>query len=674
MPQLEFLQDLVIIFGLSIGVVLLFQRLHLPSIIGFLISGALLGPHGLNLIDDAAQVEVLAEVGVVLLLFTIGLEFSLTRLSRIRAFALSGGSLQVGLTILVTAVTALLLGIHFRTGIFWGFLLALSSTAIVLKMLLDRGEIDAPHGRLSLGILIFQDLIMVPMMLILPLLSEDPNGHPFEVILALGRSFLLLGAILVAARWLVPKALSLVVRSRSRELFIISVILICLGIAWVSALSGLSLALGAFIAGLVISESEYSHQALADILPFRDSFNSLFFISIGMLLDWRFFIANPFLVLSAAILVIFLKGLIAGGVTVGLGYPARVALLVGLGLVQVGEFSFVLATAGQAYGLLLGESYQLFLTISILTMMATPFLIQLGPRLSSGTDWISGVPSWLKRSRTVDLEPQDLALKDHVIVAGYGLNGRNLARVLKETNIPYAVLDLHGETVRHHRELGEPIYFGDVTRTMVLRRLGIKAAKLIVLAVSDPFAVRRAVQLARAENPDITIIVRTRYVTEVEDLLRLGANQVVPEEFETSLEIFDLVLRSYDVPASKIERKKAEVRRESYAKLRRGEIEPVVGSGNLPGELQVERFTIPEGSSLTRETLSGIDLPAKTGTLVVAVIRGEETVSNPRGSFRVQPGDVLVSLGNRESLSRAKVYFEESKEHGGDAPGTSGPR
>ena len=662
MPQLEFLQDLVIIFGVSIGVVLLFHRLHLPSIIGFLISGAVLGPYGLNLIDDAEQVEVLAEVGVVLLLFTIGLEFSLTRLSRIRSFALTGGTLQVGLTIAATAVAAWLLGAHFRTGIFWGFLLALSSTAIVLKMLLNRGEIDAPHGRLTLGILIFQDLIMVPMMLILPLLSDAPNGHPLEVILALGGSFLLLGAILVAARWLVPKALSLVVRSRSRELFIITVILICLGIAWLSARSGLSLALGAFIAGLVISESEYSHQALADILPFRDSFNSLFFISIGMLLDWRFFLAHPFKILAVAVLVILLKGVISGGVTVGLGYPARVALLVGLSLAQVGEFSFVLATAGQNYGLFLGESYQLFLTISILTMMATPFLIQLGPRLSRRTDWIGDVPAWLKRSRTVDLEPQDLALRDHVIVAGYGLNGRNLARVLKETNIPYAILDIHGETVRHNRLLGEPIYFGDVTRTMVLRRLGIKEAKLLVLAVSDPFAVRRAVQVARVENPDIFIIVRTRYVTEVEDLLRLGANEVVPEEFETSLEIFDLVLRRYDVPAPKIERKKAEVRRESYAKLRRGEIEPVVGQGTLPGELQIERFLIKEGSSLTGESLSAIDLPSKTGTLVVAVVRGEETLSSPRGSFRVQQGDTLVVLGNREELSRAKVYFEESTE------------
>jgi CPA2 family monovalent cation:H+ antiporter-2 len=658
MPQIEFLQQLIIIFGLSIGIVLVFQRLQLPSIVGFLITGALIGPYGLDLIEDIERVNVLAEVGVVMLLFTIGLEFSMARLSHVRTFALTGGSLQVGLTIVLTALILWIMDLPARIGIFWGFLLALSSTAIVLKILLDRQELDAPHGRLTLGILIFQDLVVVPMILVAPILSGGALENPVGVLMALGRSVLMIGAILVAARWIVPKALVLVVRTRSRELFVITVILICLGIAWLASASGLSLALGAFIAGLVISESEYSQQALSDIMPFRDSFNSLFFISIGMLLDTRFFLKDPLGILAICVLVLLLKGVIAGGTTLALGYPIRIAVLVGIALAQVGEFSFVLAQAGQGFGLLAGDSYQLFLAISILSMIATPFLIQWGPRLSRRTELLGGPARWVQGRKPPDLEPHHLRLKDHAIIAGYGLNGRNLARVLRDAEIPYVIVDLQGDIVRHARSQGEPIYFGDVTRTEVLRHLRIKEAKVLVLAVSDPFAVRRAIQVARQANPKIHILVRTRYLKEVDELLDLGANQVVPEEFETSLEIFDLVLQQYQIPAGQIFRKKQEVRREGYARLRRDETEPFAAHAKMPEELHVERYTLRPGCTLAGKTLAELELPARSAALVVAIIRGEETRSSPGGTFRIEEGDTLVLVGTREDLDRAVGYLE----------------
>ena len=658
MPQIEFLQELVIIFGLSVGIVLIFQRLHLPSIVGFLISGALIGPYGLNLIADVERVEVLAEVGVVLLLFTIGLEFSLARLSHIRTFALTGGSLQVGLTIALTALILWIFDLPPRMGIFWGFLLALSSTAIVLKILLDREELDTPHGRLALGILIFQDLIVVPMILIAPLLSGDVSKDPMQVLMTLGKSVLLIGAILVAARWMVPKVLIQVVRTRSRELFVITVILIGLTIAWLAAESGLSLALGAFIAGLVISESEYSHQALADIMPFRDSFNSLFFVSIGMLLDMRFFLDQPLLILGAAVAVLVLKGAIAGGVTLALGYPIRVAALVGLSLAQVGEFSFILAQTGQVLGLFTQNSYQLFLVISILSMMAAPFLIRWGPRISRRTELLKSAGRWVRGRRSSDLEPHHLQLQDHVIIAGCGLNGRNLARVLKDAEISYVIVDIQGDIVRHARSQGEPIYFGDVTQTEVLRHLRIKEAKVLVLAVSDPFAVRASIQVARQANPNIHIVVRTRYFKEVDELLDLGANQVVPEEFETSLEIFDLVLQQFQISASQIFRKKQEVRREGYARLRRDETEPFATHGRMPEELQVERYTLRPRSFLTGKTLAELGLPARSAALVVAIIRGDETRSSPGGGFQIEEGDTLVLVGTRDDLDRAIGYLE----------------
>ncbi|HEY5593733.1 MAG TPA: cation:proton antiporter [Nitrospiria bacterium] len=593
MPQTEFVRDLVVIFGLSVAVVLVFHRLRLPSIVGFLIAGGLVGPYGLNLIDDLERVEVLAEVGVVLLLFTIGLEFSLARLARIRAFAIGGGALQVGLTIALTAFVGFFL---FRTsvqsGVFWGFLAALSSTAIVLKILMERGELDSPHGRLALAILIFQDLIVVPMMMVLPLLSGNVREGSVDILLTLARSLAFIGAVLVASRWLVPRALALVVRARSRELFVITVLLICAGIAWLAEVNGLSLALGAFIAGLVISESEYSHQALADIMPFRDSFNSLFFVSIGMLLDVRLFVSAFPLVLLLAAAVLLMKGAVAAGVTLAMGYPVRVAILVGLSLPQVGEFSFVLAQAGQDIGLLTQPGYQFFLVISILTMIAAPFLIQIGPRLSRRVESLGRLAGWRRRRRSVELSPSAPVLQGHVIIAGYGLNGRNLARVLREGNIPYVILDLHGEAVRRGRAHGEPLFFGDVTQSEVLRHVRIKDARVLVVAVSDPFAVRRAVRVARQANPHIHIVVRTRYVKEVDDLLRLGANEVVPEEFETSLEIFDLVLRQYDVPQRDIAKKQEEIRREGYALLRRpdadspGRERPTGGGGHAGSDRQ----------------------------------------------------------------------------------------
>ena len=308
MTHIDFLHDLVIIFGFSIVVVLVFHRLHLPSIMGFLISGVVLGPYGLNLIDDVEQVKVLAEIGIVMLLFTIGLEFSLTRFWRSRVFATTGGALQVGITIAITALLLMAMGEVFQVGLFWGFLLALSSTVIVLRSLADRNELDAPHGQLAVGILIFQDLIVVPMMLVAPVMSGSMDGASASIFLTLAQSLLFLVGILIAALWVIPKVLRLVVVARSREIFVIAVILICLGIALMTSWIGLSLAIGAFIAGLVISESDYSHQALADIMPFRDSFNCLFFVSIGMLLDLRFLLDQPFLIISMAIAVLVLKG------------------------------------------------------------------------------------------------------------------------------------------------------------------------------------------------------------------------------------------------------------------------------------------------------------------------------------------------------------------------------
>ncbi len=570
MAELDFLRDLVVLFGASIVVVYGFNRLRLPAVVGFLVAGALLGPYGLDVVDDVARVEVFAEVGVVLLLFTIGVEFSLGQLRSLRTVA-GAGLLQIGSAIVLSALAAIAFGLPLNQGVFWGFLAAMSSTAVVLKMVTERGETNSPHGRLIIGILIVQDLAVVPMMVVTPVLGGLGEAGLLTVVWSVAKAILAVLLILVAAWYLVPRLLVEVVRSRSRELFVITIILVCLGIAWLSSLAGLSLALGAFIAGLIISESEYSHQAMAEILPFRDSFNSLFFISIGMLLDLRVLLAHPVLVMGLVVALVSGKMVTTVGAAVVTGYSWRAAVLTSIALAQIGEFSFILAKVGRSLGLLPGESFQVFLTVSVLTLLLTPFLLQASPRLARRAEALQRLRRWLPERQTDPHEIPSRHLRDHTIVAGYGVNGRNLVQVLREIEIPFVVVDVDGETVRQEQKKGIPIVFGDITHPQVLRRLGIQDARALVLAISDPIATRRAVTVARQLSPAIHIIARTRYLREIEDLRATGADQVVPEEFETSIEIFSLVLQHYRMPARVIAEKAERIRQEGYALFRKGQ-------------------------------------------------------------------------------------------------------
>ncbi|MEK6604679.1 MAG: cation:proton antiporter [Nitrospirota bacterium] len=573
MTELAFLRDLVILFGASIVVVYCFNKLRVPAVVGFLVAGALLGPYGLDVVDDVARIEVFAEVGVVMLLFTIGVEFSLAHIASLRA-VVGSGFIQIGSAIGLSVLAGMAFGLPVNQGVFWGFLIAMSSTAIVLKMVTERGETNSPQGRLTIGILIVQDLAVVPMMVLTPVLGGQGDGGAAAVLWSLAKALLLVTLILVAARFLVPRLLIEVVRSRSRELFVITIILVCLGIAWLSSLAGLSLALGAFIAGLIISESEYSHQAMAEILPFRDSFNSLFFISIGMLLDLRVLLAHPLLVAGLVFVIVAGKFATSALAAVAVGYSWRPAVLTGAALAQVGEFSFILSKVGKDVGLLTGESFQVFLTVSVLTLILTPFLIQASPALARRAEAIQRLRHWLPE-RLVDTYtiPPPLHLQDHTIIAGYGVNGRNLAQVLRETEIAFVVAEMDGETVRQEQQKGMSIYFGDVTHPQVLRRLGIHEARALVLAISDPIATRRAVKVARQLNPALHIIARTRYLREIDDLRETGADQVVPEEFETSIEIFSRVLQHYRMPSRVIAEKAERIRKEGYAMLRKGQPE-----------------------------------------------------------------------------------------------------
>ncbi len=647
--EITVLRELIIILAVSLPITYLFHRAKLPALVGFLITGVLIGPYGAAIITETHAVERLADIGVVLLLFAVGLEFSITDIMRSGRRLLLGGATQVLLTIAAVTALALLFRYPLPQAVFFGFLASLSSTAIVLKMYSDRAELDSAHGRLATGILLFQDIAVVPMMLMLPVLGEaSAQGAvtPLSVLMSLGKAVLGLIGVYFMARQIVPFLLHQVIRLRNREMFFLLVVLLCLGTAWITYSLGLSLALGAFLAGLIISESEYSHHIVVEIMSFRDYFASLFFISIGMLLQTDYFMAHWVLLVIMALLLIILKSGIVAVTATMLRYPIRSSLLAGLGLAQIGEFSFLLAQQGQARDLMGQDVFQMFINTSILSMLATPFLIQSAPWLTRRLPEVS----------SGSVEKKDFcALTGHTIIAGYGLNGQNLAKTLRATHIPYVVLEVNADTIRRARAGGEPIIYGDITRKDVLLRAGVDCAKVIVFAISDNTATRLAVRLAREINPTIFILIRTRYAADVDELYKLGANQVIPEEFETSIEIFSRVLHEYHVPGNIIANQIQLVRFGGYKMLRGLSLdqENLGRVASLFAGATVDNVQLEPGAPAVGRTLQELDIRKNTGATVIAIARDGEANTNPGLDFMLQPDDIVVLIGAHRDLDQA---------------------
>ncbi len=658
--EIVILRELIILLAVSLPITYLFHRANLPALVGFLITGVIIGPHGTGVITEVRVVERLADVGVVMLLFTVGLEFSIADIMRSgRQFVIGGGT-QVLLTIAAVAGIAVVLHYPLPQAVFFGFLASLSSTAIVLKMYADRTELDTAHGRLATGILLFQDIAVVPMMLLLPVLGEASAAGavtPVSVLISLGKALIGLIGVYFAARQIVPFLLHQVIRLKNREIFFLLVVLLCLGTAWITYSLHLSLALGAFLAGLIISESEYSHHIVAEIMPFRDYFASIFFISIGMLLHTSFFRAHwPVLLLMTTILILLKSGLVV--VTAkALRYPIRSSLLSGLALAQTGEFAFLLVVDGQAHGLITADLFQMFINTSILSMIATPFIIQISPWLANK------LPELASESREKE---SACSLTGHTIIAGYGLNGRNLAKTLKATHIPYVVLEVNADTIRKARNEGEPIIYGDITRKDVLLRAGVDCAKVIVFAISDYAATRIAVRTARQLNPSIFILIRTRYAAEVDELYQIGADQVIPEEFETSVEIFSRVLHEYHIPSNVIANQIQLVRLEGYKMLRGLSLdqENLGRIASLFAGATVDNILIEPQSPAVGRTLGELNIRKNTGATVIAIARNGEAATSPGPDFMLQPDDIVVLLGAHRDLDQAVDLLTRNRDEG----------
>ncbi len=654
MTDYPIIGDIVIILLVSVPIIYLFQKIKIPSIVGFLVAGVIIGPFGFKLISNTEEVQVMAEIGVILLLFTIGLEVSFTKLMKMKKFLLLAGGLQVGITVAVASIIFIMTGFDPGQAVFFGFLLSLSSTAIVLNLISDRNEVNSPQGKISTGILIFQDLIIVPMFLLLPVLSSQGGRSAGTIVLQLVFAFGAVALILFIAKFLMPKITLQLARLRIREAFTIGIILLLLGTAYLTHTIGLSFALGAFIAGLILSESEFNYQITAEILPLKDAFNSIFFVSIGLLLNIELVTGFPLLMFLLVVGIILIKAAIIISVIMLLRYPVRIGIISGIYLAQVGEFSFILSQAGRNYQLIDSVYYNAFIASSIFTMMLTPFLFTVAHKIASGA---AGLDT--KKIPAAKEKDEFKSLKKHVVIVGFGLNGRNLARVLKETGISYLVVEMNPDTVLQEKEKGEKMIFGDITKEKILRSAKIKEANVIVFAISDPEASIRGLKMVKKLNSNIYTIVRTRYINEIELLMKAGADEVIPEEFETSLQIFSKVLEKYHIPLNVIMRQVALLRGESYNLMRSetADVSSFVHLNEILAAGLTDTFYIDEKNPHAGKDLTELDLRARTDATIIAIVRGNETISNPSGRERILAKDTLVITGTHQSVDKAFEYL-----------------
>ena len=539
---MNILFDLVIILSLSAVSLYVSSRLKLPSILAFILAGVIVGPYGVEMISTIDEVNVMAEIGILLLLFSIGIEFSLEKLMKSRMWVVVGGSLQVILSILLFTALASMMDVPVNQAWFIGMLLAMSSTAIVLQLFQEKGWMNTTFGKSSVSVLIFQDIIIIPMMLLTPFLAEQ-QSHDNSAILNLLMGFAIVTIVVLAARKVVPKVLRMVVHTGNPELFLMTVIVICFATAFITYQLGLKLALGAFLAGLIISESEYSFEALKNIKPFGKIFTAIFFVSIGMFLDLTFLIDNFILIMALTLSVMLIKSLIVFQISVWLKTGIRNAIVSGLVLCQVGEFAFILSEAGMDLQLLSDFFYQVFLSISILSMIISAIIIASSPSIA---DYLVKTPffSWLyKRFGQHDFLPKPCTLTDHTVIIGYGPGGKRVARQLAEKKIPLAIIELNERNIHDEDHSIAQVFIGNAEETEVLDRAAIPLAKHVIITVPDPAAAEDVTIKVRKMNHHAQIIVRTKYQEETEQFYKLGASKVIPEEISVADTIMHMLLQ-----------------------------------------------------------------------------------------------------------------------------------
>ena len=657
---------LVCVVVLVIALLYIGQRFRLPSVVSFLIIGMLVGPFGFALITDQSLINTIGEIGIVLLLFTIGLEFSFQTLLRSWRAVIIGGTVQICTTIVAITLITLAFQMPFNEALIFGFVVSLSSTAIVMKVLQEKGEVDTIQGRTLFGILIFQDLAIIPMMLVLPLLSGSGGGLnlsslPFQIT----KIALIILVIIVLGYWVIPRLLFKVAKERSRELFLFTIAGICVIIAWLTSEAGLSFTLGAFIGGLIIGESDYNIDALGHIIPFRDVFAAIFFLSIGMLLNTAT-VLNNFGYVALIILSIFCVKILTGAFsTAVLGMPTRVCVFCGLALAQIGEFSFVLAKSGLDAGIIQVSAYQLFLAGAIVTMAITPFTMGASPKV---VDLLYRLfPTRIARGT---VSPEEIApeegLSNHIIIAGYGITGKSVARAATLAGIPYMVIELNPEIIRQERSQYRPNFiFGDAVQEEVLEHAGIRHARTLVVAVSEEEAIPRIIHTARQLAPGVHILARTRHVRNAQHLLDLGADEVISEEFESALEIFTRALKRYEIPDDEVARIIQRTKRMGAALFTRctdqNQHQKIQNFETLFKATHIHSVRVEAGSVAEGKTIGELGLKDRFGIREFGFRRGSMRFTVPEPALRLEAGDTLVFFITDEKAGKIIPLFSAGK-------------
>ena len=660
----SFFADVAILIVSGAIIAYIGYRLKLVPIVGFLLTGVIIGPYGLGLISDDL-VEATAQVGVILLLFTIGIEFSLDKLARIQKLVFGGGGLQVLLTAGITLGILLLFGIPWKIGLFTGFLVALSSTAIVLKLLGSRGETNTEHGQGSLGILIFQDLAIIVMVLLVPMLAGEA-GSPMEIFSALGKAGLIIVVALFGARRIMPIILERVAKTCSQELFLLSLIAICFGMAYLASLAGVSLELGAFLAGLIVSESRYSEHAFGEIMPLQILFAAAFFVSVGMLLDLSFLIANLPIVLGVIVAVLAIKLLTTFISLRILGYSMSTSVAVGFILAQVGEFSFVLEKAGRDLNLFpagLEEGSKAFIAATVVLMVLTPVLSQLGIRISKRfqkeTRDEAEASEAMSPKEATALPDEHLDLENHIIIAGYGYAARRYVEILHAASIPHVVITLSPKRAAEAEKEGILVLRGDPARQNALLNARIVYAKLLLIADDDTELAHRVASVARTLNPTIHIIARTRFHTAANELIHAGADHIITDEYETIVQLFADTLRDYQVDPEEIEHCVGFVRNSRYEVIRdtskHHKLAPI--GDMIKGSLDTRTVTIREGATIVGNSLEDLQFDNK-GLMVKTIFRNQSTVTSPPPHFVVKVGDMITFKGNANAFAKCVELFK----------------
>ncbi|HJJ99636.1 MAG TPA: cation:proton antiporter [Methanocorpusculum sp.] len=684
MEEAELIKSVVVVLACAIAVLFVGKRLRVPLIIGYFITGIIVGPACLGLVTEE-QVSLLAKLGVILLMFTIGLEMSLKSLLSMKKIVLIGGTLQLAITTVGVWAVMVAVGVAPNIALFIGFLVAQSSTAVIMNLYQNSGEIETQHGKIALGLLIFQDLSVIPITLMVPILAGNSETSLFSELLNFGVGIVVLVAVLVAAIFLVPRFLTKVALTRSKELFIISVVAICFGISWLMSLRGVSLALGAFLAGIAISESDYSHEVIGQITPFRDLLTSFFFVSVGMRLDLGDVWEHLIWIIAFATLLLFGKTLINFISVRAIGIASGTALLSAIGPSQVGEFSFILGSVGLEEGILLPDIYQIFLAIAIVTMAVTPFAVNAGPALVKRLIKPK-VPG--ENIFGNDTESRDVQQKEHVVIVGYGLAGQYVARALKRVDVPYIILELNAETVNREKRRGERIVYGDATRDSILDYAGLIKARTIVITIPDMEAVKAIICTARGMNPRINIITRSRFISEIEELYRLGADEVIVDEREAAIQIFRRILANEQVPQQDLDLYVKQIRNDLYDQYIDAKMTPNEREAGINGWLaaiilkaknidektatsrsSVEQIHVSKNCEVAGKRLSDIHLRGKYGVSVIAVRRGEgggDAVVAPDGNTVLEEGDTAVVIGERAAITEILPLFIENTEERGE--------